>query len=286
MTATVGSGFTAYPALPKVMPARVWPNGLTDANGPDPSLPWPAAIGEGWMFLADWEQAPGGGVALKAYLCPSRVWTCGWGETSGVTSATRWTKQQGDAQFCVAVTTRTARVLAKLTSGATEEELSALVSLEYNIGTAAFAKSTVLRLHNAGNKAGAARAFLLWNKFTENGVLKVSKGLTRRRHAEAALYMTQTGQIAAMPQAVEAQPALSASPTMLMSTGIAGATVLQGLSESVSTVTTVGATIKTARESVTDLLPVPAHWALPALVVILAGVVAYRRWRQRANGVA
>jgi lysozyme len=74
----------------------------------------------------------------------------------------------------------------------TQGEFDAMVSLTYNIGVGSadpkkpggFTRSSVLRLHKAGDKAGAAAAFQMWNK--QAG--KVLNGLTIRRAAEAALY--------------------------------------------------------------------------------------------------
>jgi lysozyme len=45
-----------------------------------------------------------------------------------------------------------------------QNEFDALVSLAFNIGVAGFKRSTVVRRLNAGDKAGAASAILLWNK--------------------------------------------------------------------------------------------------------------------------
>ncbi|WP_374374536.1 lysozyme [Dongia sp.] len=62
----------------------------------------------------------------------------------------------------------------------------ALASLVYNIGDGAFAKSTVLRLANAGDWVGACNAILAWNKITDprTGKKVVSKGLANRRASE------------------------------------------------------------------------------------------------------
>jgi GH24 family phage-related lysozyme (muramidase) len=64
-------------------------------------------------------------------------------------------------------------------------QFDAMVSLAYNIGTGAFARSSVLRQFNAGADAKAAEAFLLWIK--SGG--RVLNGLVRRRNAERALFM-------------------------------------------------------------------------------------------------
>ena len=67
-----------------------------------------------------------------------------------------------------------------------QNQFDALVSLVFNIGEKAFARSTVLRETNRGNFAAAARSFALWNK--SQG--RVLKGLVRRRKAEAELFLT------------------------------------------------------------------------------------------------
>jgi lysozyme len=67
----------------------------------------------------------------------------------------------------------------------TENQFSAMVSLCYNIGPGAFAKSSVVKHTNAGDTAKAASSFLLWNK--AGG--KELPGLTRRREAEKKLFL-------------------------------------------------------------------------------------------------
>jgi GH24 family phage-related lysozyme (muramidase) len=64
-----------------------------------------------------------------------------------------------------------------------------MVSLTYNIGPTNFQTSTVRKEHNNGNFAAAANAFLLWNK--AGNPPKEMAGLTRRRNAERALYLSQ-----------------------------------------------------------------------------------------------
>ena len=43
-----------------------------------------------------------------------------------------------------------------------DHEFDALVSLAFNIGAEAFSRSTLVRRLNAGDRAGAAEAFLMW----------------------------------------------------------------------------------------------------------------------------
>lgn len=91
-------------------------------------------------------------------------------------------------------------------------QIGALVSLAYNIGAAGFAKSTVLRLTNARDFQGASRAFGMWNKMTLHGKKVVSNGLTRRRAAEAELFLTPCVKHVAIPNRPAPRP--SRVPTM------------------------------------------------------------------------
>lgn len=57
----------------------------------------------------------------------------------------------------------------------------------YNIGTAAFCKSSISRKLLAGDLVGGCNAMLLYNKARKNGQLIVFQGLKNRRLAERAL---------------------------------------------------------------------------------------------------
>lgn len=69
----------------------------------------------------------------------------------------------------------------------TDEEESALVDLVFNIGNGNFLHSTLLKLLNSGDYAGAAEQFSRWDK--AGG--RVLAGLTKRRAAEAALFTSK-----------------------------------------------------------------------------------------------
>lgn len=69
----------------------------------------------------------------------------------------------------------------------TKNQFAAMVSLAFNIGLQAFAKSSVLRYFNTGYPVLAGQRILLFNK--AGG--KVLNGLTRRREAEKKLYETK-----------------------------------------------------------------------------------------------
>jgi lysozyme len=67
-----------------------------------------------------------------------------------------------------------------------EAQFSALVSLAYNIGEGALARSTLLRKLNAGDIFGAADEFLRWTYASG----KQLPGLRRRREAERAMFLS------------------------------------------------------------------------------------------------
>lgn len=67
-----------------------------------------------------------------------------------------------------------------------DNQFSALVVLAYNIGLTNLRGSTLIKRLNAKDFAGAAEQFLRWNKAAGN----VVSGLTRRREAERALFLT------------------------------------------------------------------------------------------------
>jgi response regulator RpfG family c-di-GMP phosphodiesterase len=64
-------------------------------------------------------------------------------------------------------------------------QFDALVSFAYNVGNEALRGSTLLRLLNGGDVAGAANQFLRWDK--AGG--RTLPGLTRRRQAERRLFL-------------------------------------------------------------------------------------------------
>lgn len=142
------------------------------------------------------------GERLTAYFDIAGVPTISVGVTDGVTAddvrnKRTITREESQAMFAMALAPREAAVERLCTVKPNQNQFDALVSLVYNIGEGAFAKSTVLRLHNQGDFAGAAKAFLMWNKAKVGSVLQPVKGLTNRRIDESKLYLTP---VAPMPQ--------------------------------------------------------------------------------------
>lgn len=267
---------------------------------PDPALPWPIPM-PAVALCAEKEQGPRGGVALKAYLCPAGHWTCGWGDREGVGPDTTWTKEEADRRLCDKLTKLTALVrLSCLEQQPTPNQLGAMVVLAYNIGMGwrakikprgakdGFLQSTVRRAHNRGDFQAAARSFALWNKATINGVFQVVPGLTARRLQEAALYLTPEphGAVERMPQAVEAESKVAASPIVQGGAITVGAGALEAVKAWGDDLTGLKPMLDTARAMLVDTLGVPPDWILPA-VLIGAGLLVVRwRLRQRQEGWA
>lgn len=128
------------------------------------------------------------GCRLKAYRDIVGVWTIGWGETLGVKEGMVWTQAQADAVLRRRVGFFMLETMRKCPQLFLEppERVAACTSLAYNIGLGAFGASTVCRKTKQREFEVAARSFLLWNK--AGG--RVVRGLTLRRQAEAAVYLT------------------------------------------------------------------------------------------------
>ena len=249
----------------------------------------------GWDFGIPWTAveliARSEDCRLVAYQCIAGVWTNGWGETAGVTPDMRWTEDQADARFLQQVRKYAAKVEALCTVTPTPNQLGAMVSLAYNIGLDAFAKSTVLRQHNAGNPDAAARAFGLWNKARVAGVLQEVRGLTLRRGRESALYLTPEDDTPQprLPQAVAPESSLAKSPIAQGGAVTAGAGLLTGVTSVAGQLDEASGTlasVKAVADQVVQFIGLPPG-VLLALVLIGAGFAVYHwRAKQRREGWA
>lgn len=130
------------------------------------------------------------GLSLKAYPDTKKGYSIGYGHFGAspgdvitLAEANRLFDQDAvKYEAAVSYTTPTAR----------QHEFDAMTSLAYNIGTGdvqggkgGFAGSTVARLHNLGDRQGAADAFLMWKK--SDG--KDNPVLLRRREKERDIYL-------------------------------------------------------------------------------------------------
>ena len=124
-------------------------------------------------------------LCLVGYLDQGGVPTIGWGHTGpGIYEGQVCTIAQADAWFSQDTAKAVQAVNATVQVPLAQEQYDALVAFTFNVGASAEAHSTLCRLVNAGDMAGAAAEFPKWNHV--GGV--PSAGLTRRRAAEQALF--------------------------------------------------------------------------------------------------
>lgn len=127
------------------------------------------------------------GLELEAYDDGVGIWTIGYGTTviNGVKvkKGDTCTVEQAKS-YMASDLKKFETAVNKVTVALTQNQFDALVSLTYNIGTGAFAGSTLLKKLNTGDYTGAAKEFPKWNK--AGG--KIMKGLVNRRLLECELF--------------------------------------------------------------------------------------------------
>lgn len=140
----------------------------------------------------------------KPYSCPALLWTIGYGhvlypEQAKLKLEERkayplrpdhdkiWSDGGIDAILRSDLTRFESGVL-RLCPGAinSQAHFDALVSFSFNVGLGSLQSSTLRMKYNRGEYEAAADEFLKWNK----GGGRVLPGLTRRRLAEQALFLT------------------------------------------------------------------------------------------------
>ena len=125
------------------------------------------------------------GCVLKAYKCPSGVWTIGYGHTTGVKSGMKITKTQAVNYLKQDLSIYEKAVTDYVKVPLNQNQFDALVSFSFNCGVGALKTSTLLQKLNSSDYNGAANEFPRWNK--SNG--KVLNGLVRRRQEEKELFL-------------------------------------------------------------------------------------------------
>lgn len=129
-------------------------------------------------LVLQWE-----GTSQDPYRDIVGVWTVCTGETN--VPMRRYTKAECEAMLADSLDGYAAGV-KRLTPRLQGYQLVAATSLTYNIGEAAYARSTVRRRFNAGDLRGGCDAFLVWRYAGGREV----KGLKNRREAERQICLT------------------------------------------------------------------------------------------------
>lgn len=126
------------------------------------------------------------GVRLQTYLDSKKIPTIGCGHTAACGAPIPKMGMLISQEECDAILARDLAIFERAIEAAirvpyTQNEFDALVSLAFNCGAGAIAKSTAVRRLNEGNRKAAAAGILLWDKPSE---------LIPRRQAEAQQFLT------------------------------------------------------------------------------------------------
>jgi lysozyme len=127
----------------------------------------------------------------KSYLCVASKWTIGFGSTmwndgKPVKQGEKITMQGAENLLLWELNKKTNSLDGLILN---QNQVDALISFVYNVGSSAFTKSTLKKKIKVNPNDESIRAeFMKWNKARVNGILQPVKGLTRRREAEANLY--------------------------------------------------------------------------------------------------
>jgi lysozyme len=139
----------------------------------------------GIALIKRWE-----GLELESYQDIAGIWTIGYGHTETAGPNQKISEREAEELLKRDLEPRE-RAVGDLTSvSLNQNEFDALVSFVYNVGIGAYRNSTARKRLNRGDRVGAAEALTWFNKATIGGVLREVTGLTRRRAAERALFLT------------------------------------------------------------------------------------------------
>jgi lysozyme len=128
------------------------------------------------------------GLRLSTYLDAVGKPTIGYGHLirPGETFNGPISQQQAEALLRKDLSDTEQGIAKAVRVSITQGQFDALASFVFNLGAGRLRSSTLLRKLNAGDYAGAADQFLLWDK--AGG--KPLKGLTKRRQAERKLFLS------------------------------------------------------------------------------------------------
>lgn len=128
---------------------------------------------------------------LESYQDQRGIWTIGYGHTGAdVVPDLHITQDRAEYLLDQDLMVPCAGINMYTKCKLTQNQFDALTSFVFNIGIGNFKKSTMLKMLNSNDIAGAAGEFGKWNLITVNGQKVVSKGLTNRRAAERELFLT------------------------------------------------------------------------------------------------
>lgn len=131
-------------------------------------------------LIKKWEKC-----RLKAYLDGGGVWTIGWGHTKFVRQGDTCTQEQADEWLQEDLFWALQALKLFQATPLAPKMRQALLSFIYNVGGAAFLKSTLAKYLSIQDYQNAANELLKWNK--DNG--RVIQGLKNRREDERRVFL-------------------------------------------------------------------------------------------------
>lgn len=202
-------------------------------------------------------------------------WTIGWGHRMTAAERKKYadgiTEDQAQSLLLGDMMRAARTVETKVGPPLNINQEGALISLVFNIGSGAFARSTVLKLVNQARHDEVPAAIKMWDKVTVNGRKIVSRGLQQRRKHEAFVYSRP---VAPQPKPLTRSRTLAGS----LATG---------------TATAAGGGIEAAQEALGEVqgqlsdlalyLDI-AKWLLIAVALAGLGLVIYARLSDRKDG--
>lgn len=134
---------------------------------------------EGVAIIKEFE-----GLHLTPYLCPSKVWTIGYGHTRTVRAGLSISRREAEELLQEDLRVFERAVQRLVTVPLNDNQFSALVSFAFNVGIGNFERSTLLKLLNRGWYDQVPAQLSRWSR----AGTEVLGGLARRRAAEARLW--------------------------------------------------------------------------------------------------
>lgn len=149
---------------------------------PDPA----SELGEAIQARGQWEHVLNGmAVPQDLMHLDGAPWTCGYGCTgTDIVYGTVWTQAHADSQLTIRLNQAADAVDRHVRVELTPAQKAALTDFTFNEGEGNLAASTLLKLLNAGDFAGAAAQFPRWD--LAKG--RVLPGLVARRAANRKLF--------------------------------------------------------------------------------------------------
>lgn len=148
------------------------------------------------------------GWSAQSYRDPVGIWTIGYGTIGEeATPGRKITRKEGEVFLRRELDSDIKTIKKLINVPVNQNQFDAIVSFVYNVGSGNFSKSTLRKLLNQKNYAGAAAQFARFNRARDRTTNEwmTLPGLTRRRTAEAALF-TKPYEVEAAPAGPKVKP--------------------------------------------------------------------------------